>query len=415
MNYLTRLPKDVIQDEVLSDYWSLRDKQNFQIAKAKTTAGLRCLPTVDTYSTIPRKKYGEDNDMCPLYTEKNAETGCCTIDMTRDVSGRRFMYALAQAINRCDNIDFARTIFDQDIVAYVRNRMRRVRFVDDPVENTAPLEIETQETWFDVLMQFLFRSKPRFDIFAVTGYDRFNHPVRQKLYDQATAKWYVGELDARILALMRSTGVDGCVVFQPSTNLLVHTAPFYMRCACLEHGGAGYVDITNVAQVFASPSSGFGGRKDLLFRGVGVLSNRTTFYEVVLSILRSMPAMHCRFEMAVDDGNSSAPGTHPLDTGFTRVLPIYVAFSHTNVLHPGTQKPYIDDVMEEMYDRLQTDLKTGHAPKYSAASGGQPFGEYTETLYPSRVSKHGYTLKFDLFTRGGAGHNNFFAITKTML
>lgn len=417
MNYFARLPNDVVQhDGGLGDFWNLRDKQSFQVAKANNTPGLACMPTVATYATVPRKRYGDLNDKCPQYTQFHPATNCCVTDMTGDGSGSRFMQKLAQAIKRIKNTEVAERIFDQDIVSYLRNR-RRVRFADEPgvydayalITDGSPVHLLLNEPWLDVFLQFLFRAKPRFDVLTIAGYDQLNHPVGERMvYDNNAAKWHVSEADHRMLHLMRSTGVDGCVVFHPSSNPMVHSAPFdYVRCACLEHGGPGYVDITHAAEFFTSAASGFGGKKDLVFRANGVIAKHTPFYDVVLRIVKSMSAKQsCTFQMGVDDGGMVSSGTHPLDTAFSRILPIHVAFC------PYAPRPDIYDVMTDIYDRLHDDLGEGHAPRPSAVSGGHPVGEYYETIYPRRGSKHKYSLKFQFST---PDTGNIFVITKTML
>lgn len=113
MNYFARLPNDVVQhDGGLGDFWNLRDKQSFQVAKANNTPGLACMPTVATYATVPRKRYGDSNHKCPRYTQFHPVTNCCVTDMTGDGSGSRFMQKLAQAIKRIENTEIAQTIFD---------------------------------------------------------------------------------------------------------------------------------------------------------------------------------------------------------------------------------------------------------------------------------------------------------------
>lgn len=326
------------------------------------------------------------------------------------------MQKLAQVIKRTQNTKIADKIFDPDIVSYLRNR-RRVRFADDPMihdpyaltTDESPLHLIISETWLNVFLQFLFRAKPVFDVITLAGYDHFNLPITPRtLYDKNTTKWHVSDADHAMLLLMQSTGVDGCVVYHPSQSPSVYSARFnYVKCACLEHGGLGYVDITHAPEFFASTGNGFGGNQDLVFRANGVVAKSTTFYAVVLSIIKSMPAKQSStFQMGVDDGSMVHPGTHPLDTSFTRILPIYVGFS------PFAPAPGIDDVMTDMYDRLSDDLGKGHSPRPSMVSGGHPVGEYVETLYPRKRSGQNYSLKFRLsMTDTG----NRFAITKKAL
>lgn len=423
MNHWKRVPDDLVQDEALAGYLTLQDKYNFQAGQVRSTKGLRCVPTTQRYSTIPRKK-----KECPPYTTFDENTKCCTADMHAFAqgSGGRFMQALAQSIGRTQHADFASTIFDTDIVQYLRNR-RRVRFdvaphEYDPYDITAPstiapLTIDMEETWFDVFMQFLFRAKPSFDVFVVTGYNQFNLPVTHHVFDRSVAKWKVSDGDANIANLMRKTGVDGCVVYLPPANrLLHHTETFHMKSSCLEHGGRGHIDITHVAKMFSSAKNGFNGRKELFFRARGIVSKPKTFDDVVVDVVRSMPAMSCKFQVCIDIGvDSVQAGGHVLDENYHRIPPVYVAFvpAHGPVLD-------INEWAEAMCDRLAEDLGIPHRPKPRAFYGRAVGSDYAEDLIPpsGAKGKDNYNLKLAVFMgRDSAtgAESPTFSITKTML
>ena len=380
----------------------------------------RCLPTAQTFRTIPDSSKYNTRTKCPPYTKYAKNTGCCILrkenifDMRGYSEPREFLYSLFDCIKHVENKHVAQQTFGADLMEWYRTN--KIGFA---TYNTT-LKFYNGSRFRDIFLQFLFRAIPTIKVKL-----DLDHPLAQPadgiltIYDVSKRSWVLtsGKKDTEhFVNLMRKTGVDGAVTYTYERNI-IPVQPIHMRCSTMIHQTSDFMDVTHVDKLFASDDCGFNGEKNIFVKSIGVLSKKeTTFDDFLVRLMKSMPDFDCKFSMLVEDG-SSGQGWRSVDTLYQRVLPFHHNFTQGS--------PYISDVMKPILEKISKALPRGHGTHvrmgtHAKIATGGAVGSWTETLYDSRKRGTGdyfFILKVEYKSRNANGDRTdpTFTLQKFML
>lgn len=372
----------------------------------------QCLPTSTRYYTIPHERY-ETSDNCPAYApltidddgnpaKKGIGAGCCTI-RPYDDDGYKFLRYLARSVNRVSDLDAGRRALSPDLLEWLEQTY-------GTTEAYSPIAIDPNVPYVNVLLHFFFITKPMFDVYLGTVSEG------RHMYDPEES-WVLNANDTELLRLSKTPGVNGALTYKPLSTTPIYTPiPLKSSRYVIDVGLESFVDVTNIADFFSSDECGFRGRMEIVVYGQGVVSKRSSFYEVVLSVIQAMPDHNCVFQMGIDIGEIL------YDWGFLALIDE----THTR-LHGVRDifRTYSDrshfEVMQELFMPLRVDLPTKHRERDHMATGGA-VGSYSGTLHPDigyffdpmapLHPRDNYSLHFEA---GYERDQPYLRITKTML
>lgn len=421
IRFNSELKKPIDRSQFIEAY------QNMKIEDPeKTAAGqpdemkFRCLPTRQTFRTIPDSTKYPNPSKCPPYTKYSKSTKCCELKKPRNFfdftqpykEDTEFLRAMRDSIGNIENKAAAKEIFGVDFMDWYRKSKIGSSF------GATGVKLYNECRFRDIFLQFLFRANPTLNV--TLDFDHPFQPVTRgelQIFNKARRSWLltnvngpVTNVHTYILNLMRQTGVDGTLTFTYRNS--GHPAqPIHMNCSRMIHNGAGgFIDVTNVPKLFAANDCGFHGKKDIHVEAIGVISRNVSFYDFLFFLITSMPDVDCKFSMLVDNG-ARPNGDLPVDFLYMRVLPFYHCFDVSRFAQD------IDRVMEPILALLRTELPFQHGPyiptRSAPVTGGGPVGQWQKRLWERGIRNRGkYYFTLNLFT--ATNGNNVFSIQKTM-
>ena len=378
----------------------------------------RCLPTKRKFRTIPDSAKYPNPSKCPPYTKYSKRTECCELktpsnffDYTKPYNDdTEFLRAMIDSLGHIENKVAARETFGVDFMDwYKKTKIGWSSYATEVI-------LYNDCRFRDIFLQFLFRANPSIDI--KLDFDHPKLPVdlgTLQIYDGNVGSWLLTDKDGPftnvhtyILNLMKRIGVDGTLTFTYKKSD-IPVQPMHMNCSRIIHttGSGGFIDVTNVPNLFSANECGFHGEKDIHVDAIGVISKNLSFHDFLLSLIMSMPDVDCNFSMLVDNG-TLPNGNLPVDYLYTRVLPLCHCFSPNN--------SSIDEIMTPILEWMRTELPFQHGPyipTLSAPATGGPVGQWEKKLWEKGIRNRGkYYFTLNLFT--ATNGKNMFTIQKTM-